>query len=75
MATQTSDTRSEEIKVRFDTDPRIVITAQDALMVSQGLPYTATDLDLIRGNRHPYSFVAGICEDCGSPMNSHAECP
>lgn len=70
-----TNTRSEENTVRFDTDPRIVMSAQDSDMVAQGLPYTATDLDLIRRNNHPYSFVAGICEDCGEPMNSHSECP
>lgn len=60
---------------RLDTDPRIVMDDLDSQMWDAGLPYTATDLELIRRNRHPYFQVAGICEDCGQQIGSHTECP
>ena len=70
-------TSSQEMasSVRLDTDPRIVMDEFDSQMCDDGLPYTATDLELIRRNRHPNMVVAGVCEDCGQPIGSHTECP
>jgi hypothetical protein len=39
-------------------DTRIVLDDLDASMVAQGLPYTATDLAMLRKGHHPYSYLA-----------------
>ena len=47
------------VKVRLDTDPRLVVTAHDAECVMQGMDYTPSDLAALRTRTHPYSYVAG----------------
>lgn len=48
--------------IRLDTDPRIVVTAEDAAAVMQGLDYTPTDLQLIEAGTHPYHVTTNTQE-------------
>jgi len=56
--------RADQVRpvIRLDTDPRIVVTAEDAAAVMEGREYTPTDLQLIEAGTHPYHVTTNTQE-------------